>query len=172
MAPAAPASSFYAQRYAGEISQRLHLNDQVADVLSGRLATTVIDGLMMLAYAGLMLQYDIGLTGIALGCALVQVVALQCMARRRVDATMRVLQETGKLGGLAMAGLRNMETLKAGAVESDFFARWAGYYARASNAQQTLHVTNQLLGALPPASTPWRPCSCSCSAGCGSSRDT
>jgi ATP-binding cassette, subfamily C, bacterial len=142
-------SSFYAQRYAGEISQRLPLNDQVADVLSGRLATTVIEGLMMLAYAGLMLQYDVGLTGIALGGALVQVVALQWMARRRVDTTMRVLQETGKLGGLAMAGLRNIETLKAGAVESDFFARWAGYYTRASNAQQRLHVTNQMLGALP-----------------------
>src|SRR5262245_21536790 len=143
-------SSFYAQRYAGEISQRLHLNDQVADVLSGRLATTVIDGLMMLAYAGLMLQYDVGLTGIGLGGALVQVAALQWMARRRVDATMQMLQETGKLGGLVMAGLRNMETLKAGAVESDFFARWAGYYTRASNVQQTLQVTNQRLGALPP----------------------
>jgi NHLM bacteriocin system ABC transporter peptidase/ATP-binding protein len=143
-------SSFYAQRYAGEISQRLPLNDQVADVLSGRLATTVIDGLMMLGYAGLMLQYDVGLTGIALGCAAVQVLALHCTARSRVDATMRVLQETGKLGGLAMAGLRNMEILKAGAVESDFFARWAGSYARANNAQQTLHVTNQMLGVLPP----------------------
>ena len=104
---------------------------------------------MMLVYAGLMLQYDVGLTGIALGGALVQVAALQWTARHRVDATMRVLQETGKLGGLAMAGLRNMEALKAGAVESDFFARWAGYYTRASNAQQTLHVTNHLLGALP-----------------------
>ena len=142
-------SSFYAQRYAGEISQRLHLNDQVADVLSGRLATTVIDGLMLLVYASLMLQYDVGLTGIGLGCAVVQVVVLQWMARHRVDATLRVLQETGKLDGLAMAGLRNMETLKAGAVESDFFARWAGYYTRASNAQQTLHVTHQMLGALP-----------------------
>ena len=63
---------------------------------------------MMLVYAGLM-QYDVGLTGIGLGCAVVQVVALQWTARHRVDATMRVLQETGKLGGLAMAGLRNME---------------------------------------------------------------
>jgi ATP-binding cassette subfamily C protein len=142
-------SSFYTQRYAGEISQRLQLNDQVADVLSGRLATTVIDGVMILGYAGLMLQYDVGLTGMALGCALVQVAALQWLARCRVDATMRVFQETGKLGGLAMAGLRNMETLKAGAVESDFFARWAGYYARANNAQQTLHVANQMLDALP-----------------------
>ena len=55
------------------------------------------------------MQYDVGLTGIGLGCAVVQVVALQWTARHRVDATMRVLQETGKLGGLAMAGLRNME---------------------------------------------------------------
>jgi ATP-binding cassette, subfamily C, bacterial len=35
--------SFYAQRFAGEISNRTTLNDQVADVLAGRLAATVID---------------------------------------------------------------------------------------------------------------------------------
>jgi ATP-binding cassette, subfamily C, bacterial len=47
-----------------------------------------------------------------------------------------------------MAGLRSIETLKAGAVESDFFARWAGHYAKAVNAQQVLHVPNQMLGVL------------------------
>jgi NHLM bacteriocin system ABC transporter peptidase/ATP-binding protein len=141
-------SSFYAQRYAGEISQRLQLNDTVAEVLSGRLATTVIEGLMMIVYAGVMLQYDAGLTLIGLGCAVVQVVTLQWMTRRRVDATMRVSQEMGKLGGLAMAGLRSIETLKAGAVESDFFARWAGHYAQMVNAQQVLHTPNQMLGCL------------------------
>ena len=65
VASAAPAGSFYAQRYAGEISQRLALNDKVADVLSGRLATTVIERCMMLVYVGVMLQYDVLLTGLA-----------------------------------------------------------------------------------------------------------
>ena len=142
-------SSFYAQRYAGEISQRLALNDKVATVLSGRLATTVIDTLMMLVYASVMLCYDVLLTGIGLGCAVIQVAALHGIARRRVDANLRALQEEGKLSGLSMAGLRNIETLKASALESDFFARWAGAYAKAVNAQQALHVTNQMLGVLP-----------------------
>ena len=142
-------SSFYVQRYAGEISQRLALNDKVATVLSGRLATTVIDLLMMLVYASVMLCYDVLLTGIGLGCAVIQLAALQGIARRRVDANLRALQEEGKLSGLSMAGLRNIETLKASALESDFFARWAGAYARTVNAQQALHVTNQMLGVLP-----------------------
>ena len=146
-------SSFYAQRYAGEISQRLALNDKVATVLSGRLATTVIDTLMMLVYASVMLCYDVLLTGIGLACAVIQVAALQGIARRRVDANLRALQEEGKLSGLSMAGLRNIETLKASALESDFFARWAGAYAKAVNAQQALHVTNQMLGVLPPLLT-------------------
>jgi ATP-binding cassette, subfamily C, bacterial len=142
-------SSFYDQRYAGEIGQRLALNDKVAMILSGRLATTVIDGLMMLVYASVMLQYDVVLTLIGLGCALVQVVALQGMARWHVDTNMRALQEVGRLNGLSLAGLRMIDTLKASALESAFFARWAGAYAKAVNAQQALHVTNQTLGVLP-----------------------
>ena len=142
-------SSFFAQRYAGEISQRVQLNERVAEALSGRLATTVIDGLMMLVYASVMVQYDVLLTLLGVGCAMVNVVALQWLARRRVDANIRTLQEVGKLSGVAMAGLRGIETLKAAALELDFFARWAGHYARAANAQQALQMTNQTLGVLP-----------------------
>jgi NHLM bacteriocin system ABC transporter peptidase/ATP-binding protein len=141
--------SFYAQRYAGEISHRLHLNDKVADVLSGRLATTIIDASMMLVYAGVMLQYDAVLTLLGLGCALMNVVALQWLSRRRVDANRRVVQEFGKVYGVSMAGLQQIETLKASALEAEFFARWAGSYAKAINAQQTLGTANQTLGVLP-----------------------
>lgn len=49
---------FYAQRFAGEISNRTTLNDQVADVLAGQLATTIIDTVMVLFYALVMMQYD------------------------------------------------------------------------------------------------------------------
>lgn len=42
-----------------------------------------------------------------------------------------------------------METLKASALESDFFARWSGYYTKFINGQQELSITNQFLGLLP-----------------------
>lgn len=41
---------FYAQRFAGEITNRTTLNDQVAEVLSGKLATTAIDVVMVIFY--------------------------------------------------------------------------------------------------------------------------
>jgi ABC-type bacteriocin/lantibiotic exporter with double-glycine peptidase domain len=75
--------------------------------------------------------------------------ALQWISRQRTDANMRLLQEQGKVGGVAIAGLQNMETLKASALESEFFTRWAGYYAKATNAQQELGVTSLHLGSLP-----------------------
>jgi NHLM bacteriocin system ABC transporter peptidase/ATP-binding protein len=141
--------SFYAQRYAGEISHRVHLNDKVADVLSGRLATTLLEASMMLVYTGVMLQYDAVLTVCGLGCAAVNLAALQWLSRRRVDANMRLVQELGKVHGAAMAGLQQIETLKAAALESEFFARWAGSYTKAMNAQQALDMTNQTLGVVP-----------------------
>jgi ATP-binding cassette subfamily C protein len=142
-------ASFYAQRFAGEITNRINANSKVADVLSGRLATTIIDAIMMLFYAVVMLQYDVFLTSIGIGFAAINFLALQWISRQRTDTNMRLLQEHGKVGGVAIAGLQNMETLKASALESEFFARWAGYYAKATNAQQDLGVTNQQLGVLP-----------------------
>jgi NHLM bacteriocin system ABC transporter peptidase/ATP-binding protein len=142
-------TSFFAQRFAGEISQRMALNDKVAEVLSGRLVTTAIDLLTLLFYAVFMAYYDLVLTAIGLGSAAVNMIALHSMARRRVDTNMRVLHDYGKLGGVAIAGLQNIETLKASALESGFFTRWAGHYAHATDTQQTLAVTNQTLSVLP-----------------------
>lgn len=140
---------FYAQRYAGEIANRTVLNDKVADVLSGRLATTVIDVIMMLFYALVMLQYDKLLTAIGMVFAGMNLVALQWVSRQRADANIRLGMESGKAAGVAISGLQSIETLKSSALESDFFARWAGYYTKALNSQLELGLQNQTLSALP-----------------------
>jgi ATP-binding cassette subfamily C protein len=142
-------ASFYAQRYAGEIANRVSLNDKVADVLSGRLATTAIDVVMMGFYAVVMVQYDLVLTTIAVCFAGLNLIALEQVSRQRVDANIRLGQEYGKVAGVAIAGLQSIETLKASALESDFFARWSGYYTKAVNAQQELSTQNQILSSLP-----------------------
>jgi ATP-binding cassette subfamily C protein len=140
---------FFAQRYAGEISSRVALNHGIADALSGRLATAIIDCAMLLFYVAVMLSYDWKLTAIGVILALGNVFALRWIARRRVDANMRLRQETGKVAGVSIAGLQSIETLKASALESSFFARWAGYYTKATDARQELGLTNQTLGVLP-----------------------
>lgn len=140
---------FYAQRYAGEISNRASLNNKVAEVLSGQLATTVIDGVMVLFYALVMFAYDGVLTLIGICFAAINGLALQWVARRRVDGNMRLVQDWGKASAVGIAALQSMETLKASGLESDFFSRWSGYYTKAVKAQQDLEVTNQVLGMLP-----------------------
>ncbi|MEH2191919.1 MAG: NHLP family bacteriocin export ABC transporter peptidase/permease/ATPase subunit [Nostoc sp.] len=141
--------SFYDQRFAGEISSRVRLNDSLANLLSGRLATTVISGFTVVFYALVMLQYDVVLTAIGIAFVIVNVSVWRWVSRQRVDANLRLMQEQGKVSGVAISGLQSMETLKASGLESEFFSRWAGYYAKAINARQEMDTTNQNLGVLP-----------------------
>ncbi|MFM7407911.1 MAG: NHLP family bacteriocin export ABC transporter peptidase/permease/ATPase subunit [Cuspidothrix sp.] len=145
--------AFYAQRFAGEISSRAELNNQVAEVLSGRLATTVIDSMMMVFYAVIMLFYDPLLTLIAVLFAAANFVALQSLSRNRVDANIRLSQETGKVGGVAISGIQSIETVKASGLEGDLFAQFVGYYTKTINAQQELGLPTRLLGTLPTVLT-------------------
>jgi ATP-binding cassette subfamily C protein len=142
-------AGFYAQRYAGEVAGRLHVNDGVAGLLSGRLATTAIDAVMIVFYAGVMLQYDAMLTGIGVGFAAVNLLVLQWLSRRRVDASTAMIQAAGKVHGIGIAGLQAIESLKASASESDFFTRWAGHSANAVSTHQRFSSQDQVLHLLP-----------------------
>ena len=140
---------FYAQRFSGEISSRIQLNDRVAEVLSGRLATTVIDTAMMGLYALLMLTYDWFLTVITILFAALNFVALRTLSRSRVDANISLAQEYGKVSGVAIGGIQAIETVKASGLESDLFTKFAGYYTKALNSQQKLGLQTQILNVLP-----------------------
>lgn len=140
---------FYAQRFAGEISDRLQISNKVAETLSGHLATTVISTVMLVFYAALMFVYDPWLTLIGILFAVTNLIALQLINRQRVDANARMIQDRGKATGVAIAGLQNIETLKSTGLESDLFARWAGYDAKVINTQQQLESINQCLSVAP-----------------------
>lgn len=141
--------AFYAQRFAGEISSRTQLNDKVADILSGRLATTVIDSIMIIFFAAIMFLYDWVLTSIAIFFAVLNFFALQSLSRNRIDTNTRLAQESGKVGGVAVGGIQAIETIKASGLEFDLFSKFAGYYAKLLNAQQELALPTQMLSILP-----------------------
>ena len=140
---------FFSQRYGGEIGARVSLNDQVARLLSGQLATTVINVVLVVFYLALMFQYDSILPWVGVLIAGLNLVALRTVARRRVDVNQRLLQERGKLMGVTMSGLQIVETLKASGGESEFFVRWAGHQAQVVNAEQQMRLASQGLAVLP-----------------------
>jgi len=140
---------FFNLRFAGDIAARAGLNHAIAALLSGQLASSALAVLSIVFYAAVMLQYSIPLTLLGIGFAAVNLLALRVIARRRVDASRRLGQETGKLISASYSGLQMIETLKASGTDSDFFARWAGYQAKALNAQQELAVYTAFLLAIP-----------------------
>jgi NHLM bacteriocin system ABC transporter peptidase/ATP-binding protein len=142
-------AAYFGQRFAGEIGSRVQINDKVAKVISGRLASTVIDLVMTVFYAVLMCLYSVSLTLVVILIGLLNIAAVRFSARMRVDATRRLMQDKGKLMGVAMNGLQMIETIKATGSDAEFFARWAGYYAKSANATQELQVLSQLSSAVP-----------------------
>jgi NHLM bacteriocin system ABC transporter peptidase/ATP-binding protein len=140
---------FFMQRYPGELSSRVAINDKVAQLLSGQLATTVIGAITIVFYAIVMLAYDPVLTLIGISFAVLNIVALRYVSRKRVDESQKLLRARGHVVGVSMGGIQMMETLKSTGTESDFFVEWSGHYAKAMNAEQRLGAYNVYLNAVP-----------------------
>ncbi len=140
---------FFVHRSAGDIASRVQLGDRVARLLSTELATTVLDLMLVALYGLLMLQYDVVLTLIGVSTAMLNLLLVKYTAQKRKDISRGVMQERGKLMGIAMSGLQSIETLKATASEGEFFSRWSGQLARVLSSYQRLGLVVVALTPLP-----------------------
>ena len=127
---------FFHQRYAAEVAGRVGFNESIAGVLSGPAATAVLDLFVAIFYLLLLLQYNVTLTLIGILFTSVEIVLFFAMRRHLTDLNMRIQQDAGKAYGVAMNGLRMIETIKANGDESDFFSKWAGYQTKVLTASQ------------------------------------
>ena len=143
-------TEFFSQRYAGDISARVGINDRVAQLLSRDLATNTLGALLVVFYAVVLFRTDPVLTLVGVAIASLNVAALRFVSRKRVDGNRRLQQDQGKMMGTALGGLQTIETLKATGSESDLFVRWSGYQAKVVNARQDLERYTQILDAVPP----------------------
>ena len=140
---------FFGQRFGGEIGSRLEINDRVAALLSGELASNVVSVFLVGFYAALMLRYSVTLTLISIAIAVVNLCTVQYISRKRADNNRKLLQERGKLVGTTMAGLQTVESLKASGRESDFYSRWSGLQAKVVSAEQDFGASSQYFVVLP-----------------------
>lgn len=141
--------SFFEQRHASDIGERVEANARVARLASGGLATNAANLLSLVFFAALMFQYDWLLTLVGIAITSGNLLLLRLVARKRRDNQLRILLDRGKLASTATGGFRVIETIKATGAEADFFQRWSGIYARVGNLQQRLTALQQILAAAP-----------------------
>ena len=76
--------TFFQQRFAGEIGSRVLLNDKIAVLLSGQLATTMLNLVMILFYALVMFQYNVMLTLIVIFITMINFIVMRYVHNKRV----------------------------------------------------------------------------------------
>jgi len=140
---------FYTQRYVGDVASRVQACHQLASLLSGPLSSTLVNIFMIGFYLLVMLLYSVPLTLIVLLVAVLSLATAMAMRRRLADQNSRLLQQRGKLTGVAMAGLAAIYSLKASGSERDFFASWAGHQTLMVSSQQSLGFSSRILSSAP-----------------------
>jgi NHLM bacteriocin system ABC transporter peptidase/ATP-binding protein len=139
---------FFSQRYAGMISSRVGLADQLVLTATRSLSRALINLTLLLMLTLLMLQYSVALTLLCLGMTLFNALLFRHLRKAMGEASEKVAMQMVKMSGKTMQGIRMMETLKSTGTDDFFFAQWAGLQALYINAQQEIARREALIAAL------------------------
>jgi ABC-type bacteriocin/lantibiotic exporter with double-glycine peptidase domain len=140
---------FFAQRRVGDLAIRVNANDRVAALLSGELAESLIGLVSMAFFLAVMASFHLGLALVVLAAGILNMVALAAVARGRQDGGRRVLKDEAMWRSTTAAGIQLIESLKAGGLEPDFFARWSGVQANYLENRQRLDFLTALVTVMP-----------------------
>jgi len=142
-------SSFFNQRHPGDLAGRVASSDRLADLVSGQVATSLLEIVAVLFYGAVMVAFDPALAAVGLGLTALNVLILRGVAGRRDDLNRTLLNEQAKMLSATVGSIATMETLKSGGFENDAFSRWAGYQATTLSANQSLNRVSNVVSMTP-----------------------
>ncbi|MFI8007617.1 NHLP family bacteriocin export ABC transporter peptidase/permease/ATPase subunit [Streptomyces sp. NPDC086010] len=141
---------FYTQRSPADITARVQSNDDIAQTLSGDLSNTVINVLVIFAYAALLWSYNTLLTLLCTSISLLNIVAVQIATRARAAEVNRAAAVRADFLTTSYSGLQLIETMKSAGAENDHFRRWANDHAKLINSHQRAGTPTALLAVVAP----------------------
>lgn len=144
--------SFFDQRYAGDLVNRMQNNTELSEFLAGDLAETVLNICVAAFYLVILFVYSpimtvIGLVNVAV-CVGVVILSRQFIS----NASIKQQMSSGKLYGAICAGLGITDTLKASGAENEYVSRVLGYHVKNANFTQEQTRFQQIISAVPGAS--------------------
>lgn len=137
--------SFFLQREAGDLVQRVQSNASIRNLLSSQSIAAVLDGLLLTGYASLMLAYNAKLGMVVLGFALARVMLLLALRKKNQQIMASELASQGREFGALVEAMSGLETTKASGAESRMVIRWAHRMTRRVN--QRLERRRLAIGA-------------------------
>ena len=141
--------AFFDQRFAGEVADRDHLNDQLSELLTGKLAQAAISLVTAFFLLIVLLIYNWALTLAVVALAALNAAVLILSNRILSERYRKISIDQGKLAGARVAGLKDMETFKASGAEDMLFQRWIGLQAQVQNGQQRAAGLSAWIAAAP-----------------------
>jgi NHLM bacteriocin system ABC transporter peptidase/ATP-binding protein len=141
--------AFFDQRFAGEIADRVRLNETLSDLLTGKVAQAAVSLVTAAFFLVVMLFYNWLLTLAVAALALLNGLVLVMSNRWLSERYRKISIDRGKLAGARVAGLKDIETFKASGAEDMLFARWTGLAIAASNGEQQAWRVSSWINALP-----------------------
>ena len=145
--------SFYSQRMVGDLQQRQSANETIAFALIGQLAPVLVNGVMLVLYLVIMLNYSVLLTIVGLLTVVVNALVARYISKKRVNIARAGAANMGKLYATTVGGVEMIETIKAAGAEQGYFSRWAGYQANVNESNARTTRLNEYLGAIPQVMT-------------------
>ncbi len=140
---------FFAHRLVGELTNRVMSIDRIANSLSDRFLSLMIDVAMSAVFLVAMMAYDALLAFIVLGLAVVNGTLVHIVTRLRIDRSHALRREQGMLFGVGMLMLNHADNLRMTAADDRFFSRWSGQQARELDARQRYAELGYINTALP-----------------------
>ncbi len=144
--------SFFEQRYAGDLSQRVSNNNNVNSFLTGDLAQTVFNAFVAVFYLILMIFYSPILTLISVACIALMLFLMRLASKSIKDHSMKAQQESGKMTGNLFSGLSLTATLKASGTENAFLSRLLGNYAKCITVEEKMGRNQEFINVIPEIS--------------------
>jgi ABC-type bacteriocin/lantibiotic exporter with double-glycine peptidase domain len=108
---------FFLQRYAGDVSQRLSYNREVAEFMAFRLLPLLNGSLLLILYLLLTLAYSPTLGLVVLLSTGINALLVMVSLRQQRDATAQLQKDSGRAYGALISALVEMEMVKSTAIE-------------------------------------------------------
>jgi NHLM bacteriocin system ABC transporter peptidase/ATP-binding protein len=142
------ALGFFSQRYAADVANRFSMVDQLSGMVAGGLAPAGIAFISIIGYGLALLVLDPVMALIMAVAAALSLLLLGASARGLEDAARRMLGDQSRFQAATVQGVFSADDFRASGTEGLFMARWMGYQAKVTDAEQSSRLRANLLGEL------------------------